>query len=833
MPTLLVVVAIVPVLALAAKWWRERVAARKEVQTVRDKFRLIADSLNDGLISLDADSRILLMNQSASQLWDEYPGNQVGTEFDKLLTSESRERWQESLARSGAHAPIELEALRDDGSTIPIMVRRLSDRQLAPRTLLIIQDFSKLKQTTQLLTRAQEQAEMASKEVEAITMHLEKTTLFAKEMASQAEMANVAKSDFLANMSHEIRTPLNAIIGMTELLQESDMASEDKEYVNVIQSSSDGLLNLINDILDFSKIEAGQMELESIDFELLAICETACEMFGIKAEAKGLELTCYVDPDIPTKLVGDPTRLRQILINLLGNAMKFTSTGSVALEVNLTEKQGHNCGLHFKVTDTGIGISQEHLEKVFVKFSQADTSTSRKFGGTGLGLNISKSIIEMMNGDFWVESDEGVGSVFQFKLQLPAVEQDETRNWSALAAAVPSAWVVVKNDELRRTICRTLTNVGIEVQDLKGDSGWQDHVTENPRSVLLVEFDARDMMLIESVKEFKKDAGTRKMAVVLLTRIGGFDTKLQAEYQVDAHIQRPIKQSVLLQTLTKLFATAVDPDDNGHPLVTDSTEEQFSPIHNILLVEDMPDNQKLATKLLEKAGYRVDVADNGSLGVRAVKRFKYDLILMDIQMPEMDGFEATAAIRAWEKEQAIERTPIIAFTAHAVGGYREKCIEHDMDDYITKPVRKVKLLETVSKWIDNRHTILVVDDSIDNRNLLQNYFKNREEYKPLFATNGEEAIRIFESQSLSLILMDMEMPVMDGYSATAKIRKTRQGRDIPIIALTAHNDPVQLNKCLQSGCNQALSKPIRKGRLFETISEHIRICEDIPQASTA
>ncbi|MCH7754284.1 response regulator [candidate division KSB1 bacterium] len=797
-----------------------------------ERIRLIIDSAQDAVITMDEKSLITEWNAKAEKIFGWSRKEVIRKNLaDKILPEQFREAHAKGLERyfaTGEGSVLsqrrEIQALHRDGHEFQVELT-ITPLKVGNSTIFscFIRDITQQKKAEKELKAAKESAESANQELRNTNQHLEQATLLAKEMAMQAEMASGAKSEFLANMSHEIRTPLNSMIGMTELTLETQLNSEQRGYLNVVQSSSEGLLSLINDILDFSKIEAGQMELEHIELNLREVVEGVAEMLGTRANAKGVEMLCYIDAEIPSWLVGDPTRLRQILINLTGNSIKFTEQGDVAIKVKFRKQNDNAVELHFKVSDTGIGISPENIKKIFEKFSQADTSTTRKFGGTGLGLNISKSLVEMMGGELWVESQEGKGSKFQFKIRLPIGQRTDDDFQQSYPDFKTTHVIVVDDNETNRFILRKMLE-NWEFQVTEAQSGSQAlsilKNSKNPISLALLDQKMPEMDGLELAQKIREDEAFKDMKLIMLSSLVSYDREFIKKMGIAASILKPIRQKTLFNALLKVLTERRHDDSaDQHNKISEQIEKTIS--GNILLVEDNPSNQKLAKKILVKRGYHVDIAENGRLAVEAFTRFRHDLILMDIYMPEMDGFEATHEIRTRESEYMEARIPIIALTAHAIEGYREKCFENNMDDFVTKPINKKILFETIEKWLDSRPTVLVVDDSIDNRNLVIHHLRKTGDYQLVTAKNGQEAVDIFRRRPVSLVLMDMEMPVMDGRTATRRIRAFKNGTDVPIIALTAHNDKKHLDQAFDAGCTSYLGKPLRKAKLLECLDKHL------------
>ncbi len=646
---------------------------------LQQRFELAVQASPVALLMVDRAGRIVLVNQKAESLFD-YPRSElIGQPVELLIPEEWREQhpglcsafFAMPQAR-GMAADLELYARRRDGTQVAVEVGlsavETDDGLFA---LCGVTDVTDRKRAITAI----DEARLA------------------------AESANRAKSDFLANMSHEIRTPLNAIIGMTELVLQSELKPAQSEYLTTVLDSGESLLSIINEILDFARIEAGKIDLVEADFDVRETFGDILKSLAFRAHCKGLELACRVAADVPHFLRGDPVRLRQIIVNLVGNAIKFTEEGEVVLAVDCQPRSGTEINLHVAVSDTGIGIPEDKLTSIFEAFEQADTSTTRHFGGTGLGLAIASTLVHMMQGRISVESVLKQGSTFHFTVVLAVAAPPETKPPLADAGRLRGIRVLVVDDNAtnRQILEHTLAGWGMTPHCASGGEEALERlrqVREEGRLIPLVLTDINmpkmdGFALAAQIRQDPSLAETRIIALTSGVRVD--DVQRCEQLGIAAHLMKPAKQAELLQTILSVLGET--PGTRGVPDKTEAATAEVRPLR-ILLVEDGLANRKLAQGLLERRGHVVTIAEDGQQALDRMGQREFDLILMDLQMPVMDGFEATRAIRERERPSGA-RVPIVALTAHALKEDRQRCLDAGMDDYLAKPIRAKTLYDTI------------------------------------------------------------------------------------------------------------------------------------------
>ena len=672
-------------LEAATKKLEQEIADRKHTEEVLEQeqylLHTLMDNLPDAIYFKDTGSRFLRISKALAKLFGlNDPAEAAGkTDFDFFTEEHAQQARTDEEDLMRTEKPVlgkEEKETWPDGHITWASTSKLPLRDKGGRiigTFGVSRDVTQRKQAEEALQTAKE----------------------------AAEAANQAKSAFLANMSHEIRTPLNAVIGMTELVLDSDLTPEQRDFLTVVAESGESLLAVINDILDFSKIESGKLVLDRVVFDLSEGLGDMMKSLAMRAHRQGLELACHIHPDVPGVVVGDPGRLRQVVLNLVGNAIKFTPKGEVVLDVERQSLSEDEVELHFAVRDTGIGIPEDKRDAIFGVFEQADTSTTRRFGGTGLGLAISSKLVDLMGGRIWLESKVGHGSTFHFNARFGVVA-DALEDRPAPPEILDGMRVLVVDDNAtnRRILEEMLGNWTMRPDSAAGTEEalamlHQVRAAGDPFRLVLTDANMPLSDGFDLAEKIRDDAELDSTVIMMLTS-GDHpgNAKRCEQLGISAYLRKPVKQSELFDAiLLALGITAAEKVD------TDSqTAERFKRLGplRILLAEDSLVNQKLAISLLERHGCTVVAAENGREAVAVWESQDFDLVLMDVQMPDMDGLEATAAIRAKERRSKAH-IPIIAMTAHALKGDRGRCLEAGMDEYIAKPIRAKRLCDTIER----------------------------------------------------------------------------------------------------------------------------------------
>ena len=680
-----------------------RKRSEKTLQEQDTRIRAITDSAQDAILMINPKGEVSYWNPAAERILGYRSDEALGRDLHELLTPvrylEAARTAFSEFARTGQGAAV--------GKTVELFARKKDGQEIAvalslSATLLggiwhgigILRDIS-----------AQKGAEA---ELRELNRDLEEQTIFANEMASKAEMANTAKSQFLANMSHEIRTPMNGVIGMTELLLGTELNHEQSRYAETVKSSAESLLAIINDILDFSKIEAGRLELEILNFGLRGLLDDFAAMLAVRAHGKGLEFICFAAADVPSRLQGDPGRLRQVLTNLVGNAIKFTSAGEVSVKVTLEHETEQDAVIRFSVRDTGTGIPADKQEMIFQSFTQVDASITRKFGGTGLGLSISKQLVEKMGGCIGVNSVEGNGAEFWFTACFAKQPADSfARRDDPARVDIDGVRILVVDDNAtnRDVLMSQMRAWGVRAAEasdgLSALKALHQALDESdPYQIAILDMQMPRMDGETLGKAIRGEDRLKDLRLMMMTSVGlPGDAARMLDIGFSAYLTKPVRQSDLRDGLAAVLDRETVSQGKRQLITRHSVRETRRDNVLVLVVDDNVTNQQVALGMLLKLGIRAEVVADGAEAVRALESIPYDLVFMDVQMPVMNGFEATEKIRSSESLVCNPAVPIIAMTAHAMQEARDKCLEAGMNDYVSKPLSSQALADVISRWL--------------------------------------------------------------------------------------------------------------------------------------
>ncbi len=652
------------------------------------RFRSLTQSSADAILSADDRGNILSWNSGAERMFGYREEELLGRPLTLIMPPQYRDAHSKGIVGRRASGDarvigktVELWGLKKDGTEFPLELS-LSAWTTPDGELFggIIRDITDWRRTAAELAQARDAA-------------LESTRL---------------KSEFLANMSHEIRTPMNAIIGLSSLLLDTGLNAEQRDFAETVHHSAEALLVLANDILDFSKIEAGKLDLDIVDFDLRELVEECVQTNAERADRKGLDLACLIRDGVPLALRGDPVRIRQVLLNLVGNAIKFTEQGGVTVRVGVIAVHTDAATIHVEVVDTGIGVPPEARERIFNSFTQADGSMTRKYGGTGLGLAISKQLVDLMGGEIGFDSEPDKGSTFWFNVNLTTQPTRTDAAASSRQELRGMRVLIVDDNPINREILALFAGSwGMHADQAEDGRTALARLSSGakegrPFDIAILDFELPDMSGLALAHAISSDATTASVKLALMTSLSQrAHVQTARQHGIAGHFAKPVRQSQVFDCLTAVASSSVVPaathssiQPNVIPSVATADPILIGPI---LVAEDNPVNQKVAIRQLEKLGYKADVAANGREVLEALARTRYPLVLMDVQMPEMDGFEATAEIR--RREGSNHHTPIIAMTAHTMIGEREKCLQAGMDDYLGKPVKLDDLATVLRRWM--------------------------------------------------------------------------------------------------------------------------------------